>query len=234
VQLVGAGVAGQPLVRGDPRLGDEHPVAVVGVDDLPPLAVDLVDALLVPHRGAAVLGDLRGAAHRAVVLGPVRQVGLLDHGVRDVDAEAVRAAVQPEPQRLGELLVHVGVVPVHVRLGGVEHVQVPLPGGAVRLADPRPGVAAEHRAPVVGRLGAVRTGTVAEVVAAPLGAARARGEGGLEPAVLARGVVGDDVDDDLEAQPVGGGDEVVRVVEGAEDRLDVAVVGHVVAGVVLR
>jgi hypothetical protein len=45
------------------------------------------------------------------------------------------------------------------------------------------------------------------------------------------GVVGDDVDDDLEAEPVGVGQEAVEVGQRAEDRVDVAVVGHVVPAV---
>ena len=50
------------------------------------------------------------------------------HPVRDVDAEAVDAAIQPEPQRLLEIVQDLGVVPVEVRLLGVEQVQVPLAG----------------------------------------------------------------------------------------------------------
>ena len=48
------------------------------------------------------------------------------------------------------------------------------------------------------------------------------------------GVVGHQVDDDPHVAPVGGGDEVVEVGEGAEPRVDVAVVGDVVAAVRLR
>src|SRR5699024_6323899 len=44
----------------------------------------------------------------------------------------------------------------------------------------------------------------------------------------------DEVDDDLDAELVGTGHERVEVVEGAEERVDVAVVGDVVATVVLR
>ncbi len=52
--------------------------------------------------------------------------------------------------------------------------------------------------------------------------------------MLGRGVVGDEVDDDADASRVGAGDELVEVGEGAEERVDVDVVGDVVAGVVLR
>ena len=52
--------------------------------------------------------------------------------------------------------------------------------------------------------------------------------------MLVGGVVGHQVDDDLEPEVVGGGEQRVGVVEGAEERVDVAVVGDVVAVVVLR
>ncbi len=49
--------------------------------------------------------------------------------------------------------------------------------------------------------------------------------------MLVGGVVGDEVEDELEATGVDGGDEPVEVGEGAEDGIDVAVVGYVVAEV---
>jgi len=47
-------------------------------------------------------------------------------------------------------------------------------------------------------------------------------------------VVGHEVDDHLEAQLVRAAEHRIEVVEGAEERIDVAVVGDVVAGVGLR
>ena len=55
-----------------------------------------------------------------------------------------------------------------------------------------------------------------------------------EPFVLVGAVVGDEVDDDPQAQPVGLADHGLGVVQGAEHRVDGAVVGDVVAGVGLR
>ena len=52
--------------------------------------------------------------------------------------------------------------------------------------------------------------------------------------MLARRVVGHDVDDHPQAEGVGVGDQAVEVGERAEARVDVAVVGDVVAGVGLR
>jgi hypothetical protein len=154
--------------------------------------------------------------------------------VGDVDAEAVDAPVEPERDDGEELLAHLLVVPVEVRLGRVEDVEVPLAGGAVGLGDPAPAAAAEERRPVVGRELAVLTAAVAEEVAGPLGAARRGRQRRLEPRVLARGVVGHEVDQDPEPELVRCRDEGVGVVEGAEDGVDVAVVGDVVARVVHR
>ena len=114
-------------------------------------------------------------------------------------------------------------------LVGCEQVEVPLAGPAVLLDDAVPGRAAEHRRPVVRRLTAVRTAAVAEDVPLPLRAARRRGERLLEPDVLVGAVVGDQVDGDFDAEAVGLGDHLVEVRQRAEDRVDVARVGDVVA-----
>ena len=61
-----------------------------------------------------------------------RPVGL-DHAVGHVDAEAVDAQVQPEPQDRAELVADRRVVPVEVGLLGGEQVQVPLAVRARRV-----------------------------------------------------------------------------------------------------
>ena len=68
-----------------------------------------------------------------------------------------------------------------------------------------------------------------EVEAGPLRAARRRVQRGLEPLVLAGDVVRDQVDGDLQAVLVGVGDQPVERGQVAEERVDVARVGHVVA-----
>ena len=180
--------------------------------------------------------DAAGPAH-AAALGGRRVVGQpvgLDHAVGDVDPEAVDAAVEPEAQDAAELLAHLLVRPVEVGLRAVEEVQVPLAGRAVGLDDARPGRAAEDGLPVVRRLVAARAAAVAEEVAGALGAAGRGGERRLEPFVLVRRVVGHQVDDHADAAGVRLGEHRVEVGERAESRVDVAVVGDVVAGVALR
>jgi len=59
--------------------------------------------------------------------------------VCDIDAEAVDAALQPEPQRLLQVVENLGVVPIQVRLFDIEEMQIPLARRAVRFGDPRPG-----------------------------------------------------------------------------------------------
>ena len=160
---------------------------------------------------------LRDALER--VLRKVGQALRLVESVADVDAEPGRAAVEPEPEDVLEHRGDGGVAPVPVRLGDVEEVEVPL---AVR--DLCPAGAAEEGWPVV-RL-------VAEDEQVALGAARPGGKGGLEQRMVARAVVGHDVDDDPQVQLGGGGYELVEVVQRAEAGVDVAVVGDVVPAVV--
>ena len=255
VHLVRADVAREARERLDPRLGDEGAVAVVPGEDAVPRTVDLVDALLVEHRAgvAGARGPVLGRARVGLLLGgalhhghgavPVGQAVGLDHAVRDVDAEPVHALVEPEAQDLLELLADLRVVPREVGLGRVEQVQVPLAGGLVLGAGDGAGArarghagprgAAEDRLPVVRGQLAVLALTLAEHVASALGRALGRGQRGLEPRVLVGRVVRHEVDDHADAAGVGLGEQLVEVGERAEQRVDVAVVGDVVAGVLL-
>ncbi len=74
----------------------------------------------------------------------VRQSGGFGHGVRDVDPEAVDAAVEPEPHDPVEFSRHFRVLPVQVRLLWSEQVQIPLAGPPVSLDDAVPGRPAER------------------------------------------------------------------------------------------
>ena len=231
VHLIGTDPLGGALGGGQPRLGAEGPVAVVLGEEEVPVAIDLVHAVLAPVRHVRLV-----AAHRAALGGGgvVGEAVGLDQAVRHVDAETVDPAVEPEPQDAAELLADLFVRPVEVGLGGVEEVQVPLAGRPVGFGDAGPGGAAEDGVPVVRGELAVLATAVAEHVARALAAAGSGGEGLLEPLVLVGGVVGDEVDDDPDVAGVRLGEHRVEVVERAEDRVDVAVVGDVVAGILLR
>ncbi len=234
VQFVGADVLGVLACGGHGHLADQQPLVTVpgGVllADGAPAAPHAVHLGLVPGQ----LVD--GVAGPFVRPGVVRvgQLGVLEQSGGHVDAETVDAPVQPEAQHPLEVVAHDGVAPVQVGLLGREQVQVPVAGGAVGPGGPAPGRAAEHGVPVVRRLRSVRAAARCEVEAGARGAARRRGERFAEPRVLAGAVVGDDVEQQLEPEPVGVGDQPVEFREVAVDRVDAAVVGDVVAVVVLR
>ena len=139
----------------------------------------------------------------------------------DVHPEPVHPAVGPEPQRLVELGDDLGMVPVEVGLGDVEHVQVPL--AVVNLLPCR---AAKGACPVGGWLV-----PVAEVVELTGGRSGTIGQGLAEQLVARSGVVGDDVDDESDSVGVQGVDEPVEVRQGPQSRVDIAIVVDVVAAV---
>lgn len=149
---------------------------------------------------------------------------VLDQRRRHVDPEPVDAPAAPEPQDVGELRAHPRIAPVQVGLLGREQVQVPLP-----VRHPGPGGPAEARLPVARR--AARRPPGAEDVALPLRGARPGRQRTPEPLVLVRGVVRDHVEQDAEPAGVRGGEHPVEVGQGAQRRVDGAVVGDVVARV---
>ena len=162
-----------------------------------------------------------------VVLGGgrvVAQLGVLDHHVAHVDAEAGDAPVPPEAQDVVEGVAHLFGPPVEVGLLGEEVVQEVLPRRGVEC----PGRAAEGADPVV-RLGPVGLGVGPHVPVAPRrvgGGARLH-----EPGVAVAGVVGDEVEEHLDAGLARRGDDLVEVVHGAVLGQHGAVVGDVVAPV---
>ena len=129
-----------------------------------------------------------------------------------VQPEAVDAQVQPEPQHLDHRVLHARVLEVQVRLVGEEPVPVvlaadrvegPVGGLGVDEDDPRPGVL------VVG------VGPDVEVPVRPVGIRARR----LEPGVLVRRVVHDQVGDDPDAA-------LVRLVDQRDEVPDVPVLGQ--------
>ena len=155
------------------------------------------------------------------------QLRVVQHEVDGIEAESIHAAAQPELAALQDRVHYVGVVQVQRRLLGEEVVQVVLP--PPRL--PRPGGAAEHREPVVGRR-AVRLRIGPDIPVAI--AAVAAGAAVEEPRVAVGGVAPDLVDQHLQAERMGAVEQPVEIGERAEQRIDRDVVGHVIAEIGLR
>ena len=182
------------------------------------LAVHLGQELVDARAAARVLQAAVARARRDRAVGQRR---LLGDEVDDVHPEAVDAPVQPPAHHRVDGLAHLRVLPVQVGLLAREQVQVVLAGRRVEL----PRRAGEERAPVVRAL------APPVPVALRVVADRARLH---EPRVLVGRVVDDEVHDELHAARVHAGEQRVEVRQRPERRVDVLVVGDVVAVVVLR
>ncbi len=157
----------------------------------------------------------------------VAQFGIVEVEVRGIQAEPVYAELEPELHIIEHLILHGLAVEVQVRLAGEEVMQVVLPAPAV----PAPGRTAEHRQPVV-RHGAVRLGVGPDV---PVGLfVVAAGTAFDEPLMLVGGMVEYLVDQHAHAAFVARLDQPDEVIQRAEQRIDAAVIGHVVAEILHR
>ncbi len=215
-----------------PRFGHGRARRVVLVEDCTPLCIDLMDFVAVPERvGAVVEAVCSGVGHAELQLGKQRFGQVLGQRVGHVHAEAVHTAVGPEAEGLEEVIPDLAAGPVQVRLLLGEDVHVPLAGRAVRFGDAFPGRSAEDRVPVRRRQLAVGALAVTEDVAFARRRALRRRECLLEPFVPVRGVVGDDVRDQLDAGGVQGFGHLIEVRQGAQLWVHVAVVVHVVAAI---
>jgi hypothetical protein len=123
-----------------------------------------------------------------------------------------------------DLVADPGVDDVQVRHALVEAVQVPLAGALVEL--PVGGLLAGE-AEVLGALGGRLVGPHVEVTVRGV----AVGPGRLEPRVVHRGVVDDQVGDHPDAALAGGAQELDQVTQAAQPRVDAVEVGDVVAAV---
>ena len=157
----------------------------------------------------------------------IGQRGIVHCEVDRIEPEAVDAAIEPEARGVEQFLLHRRIVPVELRLFLEEIVEIILLPPRV----PRPRRAAEHRLPVR-RRAAVGLGVGPDVpvglVARPARAAR------LEPRMLVRRVRIDLVDDDAQSERVRARDQRVEIGERPEDRVDVAIVRHVIAEILHR
>jgi hypothetical protein len=158
----------------------------------------------------------------AVIGRVIAQEFVVEEVVDGIEAEAINTPVEPEAH-VGEVVIlHVRVVKVHVRLADKEVVQIVLLAPGI----PLPGRAAKDGKPVVGG-GAVVAGVGPDI---PIGfGVLAAGAAFDEGGVFVRGVVEDLINDDLQAKVMGAGNHDVEIGEGAEDGVDIGIVGHVIA-----
>ena len=168
--------------------------------------------------------------HRAVAQRGRRiaaQLAVVEVEIAGVQAEAVDAPFQPKTQVVEVRALHRRLVEIQVGLAGQEVVQVKL--AAARI--PLPGRAAKHRQPIVGR-GAVGllVGPHIPVGLGIVAAATAFDEPGMHVGRVRQHLV----DHDLQAQRVGARHQLVEIGQSAEQRIDVAIVGYVVAEILHR
>src|SRR6185437_4206215 len=167
--------------------------------------------------------DAVGRAARRVVA----QLRIMQQEVDGIEAEAVDAARQPELGGAGERVDHRRMAQIEGRLARQEMMEVVL--APARL--PAPGGAAEYREPIAGWR-AVRARIAPHIpVVARRGAA---GPAVAEPRMLVGGMAADEIDQHFDSERMGALDQPVKIVERAEDRIDRAMIGHVIAEVAHR
>jgi len=154
----------------------------------------------------------------------VPQLTVVGKEVDHVEAEAVDALVHPETHNVGQGLAHLGLIPVQIGLLLEEGVVVVLPAPLV----PGPGRSAEKGEPVIWHR-AIWFGVRPDVPVG-LGVVPAPARF-LKPGVLFRAVVENQVDHHPNAPLMRGFDQRLGIAQTAEDGIDAAVVGHVVAEV---
>ncbi len=206
VALVAGAEVGDRVLRPLVGLGQQHAVAEALVDVAAQLLQELVRLRQVLAVGPLALVEV---GHRVQPEG--------------VDAEAEPEVERPEhgllDRRVGEVevrLVRVEAVPV-VGLGD----RVPGPVGVLEIAEDDP------------RLLELIRRVAPDVEVAPRGARR-RAPRAAEPRVLVRGVVDDQLGNDAQAAAVGLAQQEFAIGQAAVDRVDVGVVGDVVAVVLQR
>ena len=184
----------------------------------------LAEALTVQFMQKLV--DARAVGVEAAAI-PLKVIGVLPLAdeVHHVEAEALHALTHPEAHNVLNFFPHGGVLPVQIRLGLVEEVEVVF----AQLGHVLPGVAAELALPV-GGWGAVGLAGAEDVVVL---VHRVPGQGLLEPLVVGGGVVKHHVQHDADVMGLRLGHQFLEVGHGAIPRVNGPVIGHVVAVVVL-
>src|ERR1041384_2037716 len=121
-----------------------------------------------------------------------------------IDAEAVDSAAEPEPHDIVHRGSYLRIAPFEIGLSSKKRVIIILTAYGIIF----PGAAAEVGQPVVG--GAAFASRITPDVPVPLGT-RFRGATFLEPRMLVRRVVRDEVKNNLEIHRMGGSKDFVEV-----------------------
>ena len=161
-----------------------------------------------------------------------RQVRALGNQRNHVHAEAVNAAVKPPVHHVVYRAAHSRIFPVEVRLLLRELMQVVF----ATLRAILPCRTAKVGAPLVG-LGTGLAGSGAGTGGTPpipVGVLIILVFGRFKPGVFIGSVIDNKIHHDLEPALVGLGQQLIHVVECAEQRINVLIVGNIVAVVVLR
>src|SRR5262245_869834 len=153
----------------------------------------------------------------------VAKLIVFDQVPYDIDAEPIDPASKPKTHHLIDGRSDRWIAPVQIRLSGEKGVIVILSTCAVIF----PGAAVESRQPIIGW--PIRNGIPPDVPVAL--ATSSRGSALQEPGVTIGGVVGDQIENDLDALRVGGGEERVEVVQVPKQRINVGIGRNVVTEV---
>ena len=113
-EFVLPGILVYPRSERRPRLPDRIFHRTVPVQQLTPLAIDLMHTIAIPYRIRPVC-RLRRHQRRIRPI-PQRLLQVLDQPVGHVDTEPVYALLAPETQDIQEILPDLGVIPVQIRL----------------------------------------------------------------------------------------------------------------------
>ena len=144
--------------------------------------------------------------------------------VHRVKAKAIHAAIKPKAQHAFHIGDHLGIAIVEVGLLGQERVHVILLAPRI----PRKGRPAKHRQPVARRR-AIGARIDPDV---PIGlGARAAGAALGKERVLVGTMVQHLIDDHLKTQLMGAHNQRVKILQRAKDRINIGVVGHIIAHV---
>ncbi len=231
MQFVAAKITGQSINVAYNNLAHQELLGRVLPGHAAPTAQDVVHAIGVKER------------NRTPDVGPVQVVGRKAHVAvivvladrrHGVESETVNASIKPEPQNFVEVFQYLFVLPIEVRLTGVEEIEIPLTGRAVRVLGPSPRRPSEDALPVVRRFVSTFTSTIFEIEPLPLFRTFGRGQRRLEPRVLAGTVIRDQIENDSQTKFVTRVNKVLDVLECAKEGIDVKKIFHVVAAVTHR